>query len=511
MGRAAGGRGGTIAAPMRLAPVLLLAAMAGLLVSGSLHKTLVYDEFDNLAYGHRFLTEGPAAEMRGQRMPVLALNALGCLSDGCRLKTLHASEWRRLAVRLPTMLFTLALGIVVFRWAGELFGPRAGLLALVLYAFQPTFLGHGKQVTSDVPAAFFMTLAVYCFWKALRGDGRGWPIAAGLAVAGGLAAKYTGVLAVPVLAVMAAAVRDRSGRRRTEALLVALLTALLGINAVYLFDGSFQTAGAYAWKSAAFQGMGPSWMPIPLPRTFALGLDYSRVLQEDPSLGRGANYVLGELNRDGRWYAFPLMILLKTPLATFALIALALWRARPPASVLWTLLGPPAVVVGVFSLFVDPQLGIRYVMPALPFLVVLAGAAAHAGARWPWALAAWAVASALWYHPHSIAYFNELIGPRVNAYRYLADSNLDWEDHTYFIERFRRRHPELRLVVSPEAPQAGDILVGANELVGILDPEKYRWLRENFRPVGHVGYSHLLFRITPEELAARPARPAAPP
>jgi hypothetical protein len=170
------------------------------------------------------------------------------------------------------------------------------------------------------------------------------------------------------------------------------------------------------------------------------------------------------------------------------------------------------MVVGVFSLFVDPQLGIRYVMPALPFLLVLAGAAALDGARWPrvpWLLAAWAVASALSYHPHSIAYFNELIGPRVNAYRYLADSNLDWEDHDHFIDDFRRRHPGLRIVVSPEHPQAGDVVVGANELVGIFDPNRYRWLRENFTPAGHVGYSHLLFRITPEQLAALPS-PAPP-
>jgi len=44
-----------------------------------LHKRLAYDEFDNLAYGHRFLTEGPSAPMNGQRMPVLALNAVPCL------------------------------------------------------------------------------------------------------------------------------------------------------------------------------------------------------------------------------------------------------------------------------------------------------------------------------------------------------------------------------------------------------------------------------------------------
>ena len=109
--------------------------------------------------------------------------------------------------------------------------------------------------------------------------------------------------------------------------------------------------------------------------------------------------------------------------------------------------------------------------------------------------------SSLSYHPHSIAYFNELIGRRVNAYRFLADSNLDWEDVDHFVEEYRRAHPETPVVVNPETPQAGTLLVSANQLVGVVHPGKYQWLRENFRPVGHVAYSHLLFRVTPEELA----------
>lgn len=492
---------------MRAAPALLLAAMAVLLVLSSLHKRLAYDEVDNLAYGHRFLAEGPSAEMRGQRMPVLALNALPCLADGCRRRDLDAAEGARLLVRFPTMAFTLALGALVFFWSRELFGARGALLTLVLYAFQPTFLGHGKQVTSDVQTAFFATAAVYCAWKALRADRAGWAAGAGLAVALALASKFTAVLLVPVLAVLALVPGGPSPRRRAAGLLIALMVALLALNAVYLFDGTFARAGSYAWQSEGFRRHVPAWLPVPLPRTFALGLDYSRVVEENPLLARGSNYVLGTLNRDGRWYAFPLMLLLKTPLATFALIALALARPRMPVSTAGALWIPPVVIVAAFSLLVGPQLGIRYILPALPFLVILAGAALREGARWPrapWVLAAWAVVSALSYHPHYIAYFNELIGPRVNAYRYLADSNLDWEDHDWFIERFRRRHPELTLVVEPEAPVAGDILVGANQLVGIFDPEKYRWLRERFRPVGHVAYSHLLFRVTPEELAALP-------
>jgi hypothetical protein len=164
-------------------------------------------------------------------------------------------------------------------------------------------------------------------------------------------------------------------------------------------------------------------------------------------------------------------------------------------------------IVAAFSLFVGPQLGIRYILPALPFLVILAAAAARDGVRWPrapWLLAAWAVLSALSYHPHYIAYFNELIGHRVNAYRYLADSNLDWEDHDWYIARFLERHPTMTVAINPDRPQAGFILVSANQLVGILEPERHRWLRENFRPIGHVAYSHLLFRVSPEELARLP-------
>ena len=182
--------------------------MAALLVWSSAHKKLAYDEFDNLAYGHRFLAQGPSAEMQGQRMPVLALNALPCRAEGCRQKVLNADESARLWVRLPTIAFTLALGVLVWRFAGELFGPRAALLALVLYAFQPTFLGHGKQVTSDVQTAFFAALAVYCFRRALRGPSHGWAAVAGLAVAGALASKFTSVLLVPILAAMALPRRD---------------------------------------------------------------------------------------------------------------------------------------------------------------------------------------------------------------------------------------------------------------------------------------------------------------
>ena len=55
----------------------------------------------------------------------------------------------------------------------------------------------------------------------------------------------------------------------------------------------------------------------------------------------------------------------------------------------------------------------------------------------------------------------------------------------------------------PDKPVAGTILVRANMLVGVTgDPERFRWLRERFRPVGHIAHGILVYRVTPAELAA---------
>jgi dolichyl-phosphate-mannose-protein mannosyltransferase len=500
--------------------IVLLGVMAALLVSSSLHKRLVYDEYDNLSYGYRFLTKGPGVPPLGQRMPVLALNALGCLADGCDLLTLKRSEGARLAVRAGSMVFAISLALLLSLWAGRMFGPVGRLAALWLAVFDPTLLAHGKQVTSDVGVATCTTAAVYAYWQ-WRERRSVWSLAAcALATAAAIASKFTGLLLVPILALLVTVdlVRGwRSGTRPTTrdvgrglALAGAFGVAVLGLlNAAYLFNGTFRTASSYQWQSEAFRQHVTWPVPVPLPKVFFQGLDYSSYLQENPDKGRGWNYVLGELNRDGRWYAFPLMVLLKTPLAVFVLALLGLRSPGPPG--VGALLAIPfAVVMLFFSLCVDPQIGIRYVLPALPFLILAAarGAANLRGHR-RWLvplLLAWQAISTLSYHPHFIPYFNELIGRRVNAYKYLADSNLDWEDHGYDIEKFLRRHPEMDILIEPARgkPVPGWILVGANGLVGIFMPDRFRWLREGFEPVGHVAYSHLLYYIPPDRVDTLP-------
>lgn len=47
------------------------------------------------------------------------------------------------AARLPSILLTACLGLAIALWTRHVFGPGAALLALALYAFDPTVTAHG--------------------------------------------------------------------------------------------------------------------------------------------------------------------------------------------------------------------------------------------------------------------------------------------------------------------------------------------------------------------------------
>jgi Dolichyl-phosphate-mannose-protein mannosyltransferase len=488
----------------RAFPALLLTTLAVLLVATSLGKRLSYDEPYHLAYGYRFLTEGPQVHLR-ERLPISALSALPCVARGCERADLDTSEMHRLLVRAPTMIFALACGLMLYLWAAALLGLPVARLTLVLYVFNPTILAHGKQVTTDMAMTCFMIAALFATWRFARRPTLASFSAAVLATAAAALSKHTSLMLLvllPALALWAGALRDATTRRRALGMAAAgsatfVLAVLLSINTVYRFDGTFTPSGRVAWNSARMRDLATLNIPLPVPLAYAQGIDFASALTEQ-SEGISLNYVLGRRSHEGVWYAFPLMLFFKTPLALGVLLLLGLLRlgdARPSALRFWLL--PALIYLAFFSLFVEAQIGIRYVLPTVVLLLPLAGAALHgnAGRRATLLLAGWYVVSSLSYLPHPMCYFNETIGRRLDAWRYLADSNLDWEDRRDEIERYRARHPERTIVVEPEQPQSGYLLVGVNRLLGLVGDDRYRWLRRAYEPVDHVGYSYLLFYV----------------
>lgn len=61
--------------------------------------------------------------------------------------------------RIPMVLILILCGYFLFKFAKEFFGEKIALLALFFFAFSPTFLAHGRLVTTDVGAAFGVIFA----------------------------------------------------------------------------------------------------------------------------------------------------------------------------------------------------------------------------------------------------------------------------------------------------------------------------------------------------------------
>ena len=100
------------------------------------------------------------------------------------------------------------------------------------------------------------------------------------------------------------------------------------------------------------------------------------------------------------------------------------------------------------------QLGVRLVLPALPFGLLLAGVAVewlrttHARRAILATLAALFLFEAVRIYPHGIAFFNLASGGPDRGSYYLLDSNLDWGQGLPDLEAWARKNKALPLRVS---------------------------------------------------------------
>jgi len=146
---------------------------------------------------------------------------------------------------------------------------------------------------------------------------------------------------------------------------------------------------------------------------------------------------------------------LGTLLALCLAVAVCLAKSRRDGACLSTiLLLTPAF--GVF-LLVSSQTGFnryfRYVLPCLPFLYIWLGSLFGSDPiivrmRWIRPVATSCLlltaASYLAVFPHSMSYFNELVGGPKSGWRHLLDANLDWGQDLYTFRRWALANPGAR-------------------------------------------------------------------
>jgi 4-amino-4-deoxy-L-arabinose transferase-like glycosyltransferase len=482
-----------------LLSALLLAIMCVNLLTAMAHKSITTDEIPLIpaAYFHlvtsdfRLVSEHPplAKLLAGTPLLFLQLNrdARTPTPEEYWTFTVHFWEENRADFgrisfwsRVPLIALTVALGILVFVFARDLFGARAAVLAVALFSLEPTVLAHGRIVQTDIPATFGYLLffyALYCYTRAPT-----WMRALALGLAAGVAliAKFSMLIAAPVLALAFALFlwrAPRVGRTRTRVFAdacIVLLASLLVIHAAYAFDSRALSDADARWVAASFPAHAESVMRMMralshvLPTDFVLGVFWQIHHNAE---GHPAS-LLGAYSRTGWWYYFPVAFALKTTLP-FLLLSLAslAWGCREFYSTrerrfLW-LLAPFAIYTAlVMSSRID--IGVRYYLPAYPFLFILSGAlldrlmsgaifarltsakltsatrARRAGLVVTCVLLGWCVVEAARVYPDYIPYMNQLARGRPH-WQMLSDSNVEWGDDIRGMAEYLRARGETRV------------------------------------------------------------------
>jgi hypothetical protein len=522
----------------------LLAFLLVLHLTSLRHKELTYDEPTHYQYGCRVLEGTPrrVSAINSSTMPFSSLHGMTseCLAVlantlGCSVDRSWNGQIKR--GRYATIVMSLLLALYVSGWSYELYGRNGALLSLSLFVFDPNLLAHGQLVTADLPAALMTTMALYHFWRFLKFGGTG--RAFGSAVTLGLSqlAKYSCIYLYPIFLVIAllyvrwrpiGETGDSVSRQHLQALRRwSLTTALFAgvsvliINLGFVFDGIGTPLSGYAFKDPFFKKLQATPVlrniPLPLPVPYLQGLDLIKY-EERMGIAWGNLYMAGKLrvnHHDGTLRGFPgyyfYAALFKVPIAkqVIFLIVLAgfLFQRGERTAVLrreeLLLLVPIFIYWTYFNFFFNTQIGIRHILPVFALATVFCGRLlADPVSKFlqftALTLTAWVSVSTLSYYPHFLSYFNELVPDRKLAYRYLADSNLDWGGNEWYLAEYTRRHSGV--IVEPDKPQTGRIVVPVNMLVGIRNPERYRWLREHFFPVDQIAYSFLVYDVKKEML-----------
>ena len=496
------------------------------------HLSYTIDEKEHYLYGTNILALN-SDRFDDSKMPFSALNALpaklsGLFPEGPLRNFMRAFY----TARLMTILFSTGVAFFVYYWAKRLNGNHAGLLALFLYTWDPNIIAHSMLVTTDIYALGMMLFSLYFFWKFLNQPNWKNGLLSSFVLGLSQLAKYTCVFLFPLFFLIAIlfffkkgflAIGQKDYRKLIRHLSVAtlyilmfLLISILVIHMGFLFNRTFTPLQSYKFSSDLFRTIqgnftGLGNLPIPIPYPYLEGLDLVR-FRESTGAGFGRMYLFGELRESGGFPGYYFYAtLLKMPIAVQIgiLFSLVVYIRRFK----WdnfvkseqVLILPVLFFTIYFNFFYGAQIGIRFFIVIFPMLYIICSgllknweqislkqAAIGAG------LAIYLMISVLSHHPHYIPYFNEIVLDNRFAYKYLADSNLDWEQGYFYLKEYLAEHPDA--LVEPRRPRYGTIIVSANALVGISRrPNQFAWLRNNFEPAETIAYMYLVYKISVPE------------
>lgn len=376
--------------------------------------------------------------------------------------------------RLCAIPFSLLAGGLCYAAARALYGIPSAFVALLLWSTSPLVIGHGSLITPDVAAAATAALAVWTLSTWVKSPSRKNAALAGVGLGLALLTKFTNILLCVMPLALLAYRMCHPGIQQPQRQRWCLQVAGIGLLALYLinlgygFERFGTRLGEYSFVSTAlagpregrtepygnrFHGTIFGRLPVPLPENYLMGIDVQKSDFEKDKL----SYLRGEWKRSGWLHYYVYGFVVKEPLGTLVLLIAGLVhlpfldQCVRRQSLFW--LGVPTTLVFALA---SSQTGLnhhfRYVLPAYPFLFVLASAVAAPSStktprRWTFIAALLVVASAiesLSVFPHSMSFFNRAVGGPANGPQHLLNSNIDWGQDLLGLAEWAKAHPEAR-------------------------------------------------------------------
>lgn len=478
---------------------LILSAQCFLLVGSIRSKSPTIDEPHHLAIGvstlasldFRMCRDDPPLQNMLNAVPVLVLGKPvppfdtqswieGRNYGGLAHAFVEANRGRILDymwwARLVSVAIALATSTIVFFWAKDLFGVWAAVVCLVVAAFEPTMLAHGRLVTTDALAAFLVAATCYATWRYAEKSTTMNLAAVAVSLGMAMATKHSSLLLWPfvLLVVVARSSRRRPNRNtvlpnrvRRVAFRVTALVAGSGLVLWSLFGfevgdsvtvdrppildplwSSVYQAGQVICGTVGLQAPFGSpndpeeWTWAAMRRWLpAFSYWESLVVQAGHARrGHWANF-RGDVGRRGWWLYYPVLLVTKTTISFLVLVALGFLLLLGDRRYSWIdrviLAGPPVFLFFVLVFVNRAAIGIRHLLPVFPVLSILAGCVT----QWPGGsvrvgrtalkillglLLILHAAEAIKSYPHFIPYYNQFARLAGGGFRVATDSNLDW-------------------------------------------------------------------------------------
>lgn len=364
---------------MKLGLACVLFSFVGLSVGSALSESFTYDEVFYRQEGRQIWN---LREFRDPYNPPLVpmLAAVGG------------------AGRFVTVALGVLLILAVYR--------AGGLPAAAILAFEPTFLANSHYVTSDVAVTLFL------FFAAIATN----PLLLGLSVGYALSSKMTSLLFLPFVLFFRKAIQWR----------VVAPVALVVLWASYLFTWDVvirerEDPGRVSAKLIQYSrdrnipAIEQTVMFLERQQ-LPLGTYLATVKNNLFRVGKPAMIFFdGAIYERSRWYFMLINVFRKLSIPFLILVAIGAWYRKRFALIGTAIVGI-ASIVGMVPL-------VRFVLPAIPFLAIVAAAGIRKNILV--LLLLWQIMSTISFYPHFISYTNELV-PRARRFEVLADSNLDW-------------------------------------------------------------------------------------